>query len=157
MACSNCGLRYRASLFIGYVNGYLEQCPKDIGTFCPRDAMADSLLSVATPFQSELRQYGLQPTELEADEADADGWWTPVAKWARNRPHIGIYFDRLLGDGQRHFWFGFYSTATQIRWLSERVPKDIQNWASVTDRDLDQDGRLNEEARARVHNANGLA
>jgi HNH endonuclease len=114
-------------------------------------------LPTATSFRSELRQYGLQPTELGAEEVEFDGWWTPIANWAWNRPRVGIYFDRLLGDTRRHFWFGFYSTPARIRWLSERVPEDVQDWALVTDADFNSKGLLTEAAKVRIQNSHGLA
>jgi HNH endonuclease len=114
------------------------------------------LMAVANALQKELRQSGLQPTKLKAAEAESDGWWTPIANWKRNRPRIELFFDKSSGDGQRHFWFGFSSSPHQIKWLSERVPRDLQNFAVVTDADFDLSGCWTRDAATRVRNANGV-
>jgi hypothetical protein len=120
--------------------------------------MADPhFLAIAQLFQRELRQYGLQPVELKEQDAESDGWWARIATWAPNRPYIGLFFDRLLGDRHRHFWFGFCSTERRIKRLSGEAPQGLQNWAVLTSDDFDSSGSLKDNARTRVHNSRGLA
>lgn len=116
----------------------------------------DRLANFAAKFTKELTRYGLISIPFQQNEAEADGWWTPVAKWPGNRPRVGLFFDRILGDAQPRFWFGFYSTHPRISKLSAEAPSEFQPKIELTDNDLQDNGQLNIQARTRVMQNSGL-
>lgn len=116
----------------------------------------DRFTAVALAFANELAQYGLRQIPIREKSAEADGWWAQSARWSGNRPRIGLYFDRLLEEGRRHFWFGFYSSKSRIEHFLNEASPQFEGAVIIRDHDFQENGQLSAQAMTRIKNGEGL-
>lgn len=117
----------------------------------------ERLRQVATDLANQLHQYGLRPITFKQHDASSDGWWTPVASWHKDRPKIGVFFDRALRDSDRYFWFGFYSPdQSKMADLATEIRPKFPETVIVTQRDRESDSFIEKKIREVKQNG-GLA
>lgn len=70
-----------------------------------------------------------------------DGWYVLLAKMGPRLPEVGLTLDRWAGEGERCFWFGFWSSSPKpVERIMENLPAHLKIGRAVTSKDTKQDG-----------------